>query len=421
MLYTATSPLRYIPIMAMSGKSELTSLEDILTAEYSFGRGTIGDRLTDLKKQKSSLSPDDFAKYMREEVGILYTSWVTGQCFEPWHVEFSRGNGIFREVTDPKEREKLRAAAMECLKGKSNEHDYEFLNTKPDSAAYYVAKLYGEKEVIWQSAIWTFKSLEEYHAPLSGETESVLPLIIDKLKQNKATPDKISGLSASILEPPPSPSSPGYGDYSANEIAEIKARYFRSVATLQHGEFTGAIKELESPDTPLGDKLVPYEALSDAEKQALGGPLDQVLIANALHQLADADMSAIGGWEDTARAVLSGLFPGSDTPLTEQVNGPLATYSFDVWLSPITGKTTELWHKEWSRGNGYVLRIDDPAANQLMRDLYLKSAKEKAANGGYPQMDKEYVDKLRFYYVRLYGDLTGSIISEGVWSIEKMR
>lgn len=414
--YTATSQLRYIPIMAWAGKSELLSLEDILATEFSEGRDTVKDRIEYIERLKNELPPDVSASTMREEAGITYTSWVTGRCFEPWHDEFSPGNGIIREITDPAEREKLHVAAMKVEKTKTNKHASGFLTAHPDSVAYYIAKLYGEEQTIWQAVVWTPRDYEEYAEPLAGETEWAIPIIVEKLKQNTMSDERYGQLSTldwMLVD---------YSDSWCGTCQEAgkldNERFTEIIPILQHGEFYERVKELGDTNMPLNDELVPYDKMTEDEKKTLGSDSSgRIGLSYELYSVVEADLPEVRGWEDLASTVMTSLFPDSDTPLAEQIENPLGGGYKNSWLSPITRRTIEPWHKEWSRGNCYLKRIEDEVTVRSLRELYMKYA--KATMPWVP--DSKEILKYQFYYIRLYGDKPGSIIAEGIWSIEKLN
>jgi hypothetical protein len=417
--YTATTQLRYIPLMAMTGKSELVSLEDVLATEFTEGRETVKGRIEYIERLKNELSPDVYANTMREEVGITYTSWVTGKCFEPWHAEFSPGNGIVREITDPAEREKLHAAAMEIEKTKANQHSYGFLKAHPDSIAYFIAKLYGEKQTIWQAVVWTVRDNEEYVELLDEEIAFAIPKIVEKLKQNTMTEERYSQMST--LDWLLVDYSDSWCGTCQDAGEEDKKVFARLIPILQHGEFLGTVTDLGDLDMPLGDTLIPYEQMTQDEKRAIGANRSgKVELTDKLNQVIVADLSTINGWEDLAAAVLTNYFPSSNTTLAEQLESPYHGY-YDWWLSPITRRTFEPWHKEWSRGNGYLRRIDDEATVKKLRGLYLDYARTHYNDIFGIMPDANDIPKYRFFYIRLYGDKPGSIIAEGIWGKEKLN
>ncbi len=420
-IYNAMTQLRLAPMMALSGQSELSSIRDIVECE----RGkqplvTVTDYVGWVRSQRRQLPTSDYQEWFRQNVLPYYANWVTGGLFEPWHEEFSPGNGIIREITDEADRAQLHELAVKQASEKGDEYDTGFLEENPDDVAYFVYRLYGEDKVIKECVAWCLRSRASWGEPLRREHDEVIAILARRLEENVLTDEGLEQY-AKITDRWEWAKHNPYAEWCENCAEGIDERYEEMMDELQvaqHGEFPEIGEDWSLSDLPLNDSLVYWENLTDGEERTLAFRENiSSSFTDYLQDLAGSDYEAVTSWEQLAEVVLQDLIRFRDETWIQTVSSKRSQRSIDCWLSPITRRTFEPWHREWSRGNGYIIQIAEEDMLARLIKLYEKAIEEEVVPTRlHPFYYERYPHRLRFYYVRLYGEEEGSIISEGIWS-----
>ena len=425
-MYNAITQLRLIPMMARSGQSELNSIRD--TVECERGKKAMVDLreyVSWIHENREKLKDAEYEKWFRENVSVYYTNWVTGGLFEPWHEEFSPGNGLIREITDETERTELYELAKKQERENGKEYTVGFLEENPDAIAYFAYRLYGDKEIIWEGVAWCLCDRSAWGRPLRKERDKVIAILAQNLKSNKLSDEGLKDFERITDRWEWAKSNPDaeWCESCAEGIDERYQEMLEELELAQHGQFPEITKEWSLTNFPLDDETVYWQELTDGEERTLAFRQNiSSSFTGYLEDIAATDYETINNWEQLAEVILPNLSRFDDDTWTETASSERAKWNIDQWLSPITRHTFEPWHKEWSRGNGYIAQITDEDMLARLIKLYEKAIeKDVISTRLHPFYYERYPHRLRFYYVRLYGEKEGSIISEGVWCAWPLR
>jgi hypothetical protein len=386
------SPQQFIGKMASAGASLIDSPIDLVSISL---RPHDSDKILLMEAFSMKTSRAELSKWISKKYRFGLTNFMADGLIELWHPEFSPGNGVLREITSDKERALLLSLAKEEAKAYSSRHPLNYLTERPENVAFFVLKLYGKKEVIWQEVYWAPRLDRGFTKLLPTEIRELRPSIISRLEQQTLTQEE---------EKRRVDNTAGFSDVHFLEA-------------LQYGYVPDLKLFWRDFRFPLLDAVVPYYDLQISELCEIRS--NNISMAQQFALLCnEAGMNSIRDYKELADLILSSYeMPyGTGKKNLGATSDWETEYHFSEWLSPVTHKTLEPWHKEWSRGNGYIRKIEDPAALPILRRIYHKKLG--------PDPDERYLygeqiisnpDAFSFYYVRLYGDKPGSIIAEGVW------
>jgi len=420
-LYNAITQLRLLPMMALSGQSELNSIRSIVECER--GKKAMVDLrgyVSWIHENREKLKDAEYEKWFRENVSVYYTNWITGGLFEPWHEEFSPGNGLIREVTGETERAELYELARAHEKETVEEYTVGFLKENPDAIAYFAYRLYGDEEIIWEGVAWCLRDRSAWGKPLRKERDKVIAILAQNLKSNKLSDEGLEDFERITDRWEWAKSNPDaeWCESCAEGIDERYQEMLEELELAQHGQFPEITKAWSLTDLPLDDETVYWQELTDGEERTLAFRQNiSSSFTGYLEDIAATDYETINNWEQLAEAILPNLLRFDDDTWTETASSERAKWNIDQWLSPISRHTFEPWHREWSRGNGYIVQVTNEDMLARLTMLYEKAIEEDVVPTRlHPFYYERYPHRLRFYYVRLYGEKEGSIISEGIWS-----
>lgn len=417
--YNATTQLRLLPMMAMSGHSELNSIRDIVECEREDTRlPELGSYVEWIRENRQKLDDREYARWFRESVSAYYTNWITGGLFEPWHEEFSPGNGIVREITDEADRAQLHELAVKQASDQGDDYTAGLLEENPDAIAYFIYRLYGEHEIIKEGVAWCLRDHGIARRPLQRDRNRVIMALADRLRENEMSDEKQKQLQQ-ITDTWRRMEASLADKSSFTTPEEVRSEFKRIVPILelaQHGEFPEARSFWKLEYLPLDDDVVCWRYLKPSEEQMLNDT-NGVSLRRKLYDLAASDLEVVRSWGQLAKVVLPNVITMRDQTWIEAAESETGQWAADAWLSPITRRTFEPWHREWSWGNGYIAQITDDAMLARLKKLYRRAVERKESWIGLGSIYYErYPEQVRFYYVRLYGEAEGSIISEGIWS-----
>ncbi len=466
--YIPYSPLMLIPMMAKSGRPEFNSINEIVEAK--FGEELFDNALEDLQKiseklkeRERSIVEFDSAvkqymrlrsvaekggsrldwealKYAAEEMKSIeipdfedwfcrnympeYANWVAGGLFEPWHEEFSPGNGLIRQITDTTEVAGLLKAVTEGAKKNSDNYILLMLQGSPEKFTFYAYRLYGESDLILEGVAWYLPDIVGWTGVMKRAKETTTPILINKLKTNSVDSKVLRQIEMFAIDrvEPAYFEEDSWPDVNAERKTAFDAAELKEIRHAQEGSVLGAEDVYATLGLASGRKIKQWNLLTRNEKRALYS-LSVVSAEHRIRTMLEYGYSSISSIENLAE-MISAEF--RDSTLIQETDPRFidAGYDelFDTWLSPVTGHTFEPWHKEWSKGNGYIIQITDKKAIASLKKLYEKELESNDLPYRYERDDyKSEPSRLQFYYSRLYGEEVGSIIAEGIWYVWRTK